>query len=105
MRAATLFSGGHADDVDYISWNPTHPDLFCTSSQKDRKIVFWDARRNVSKQIGLFSVELILFISLRKSTHATMRTEDFAGSNKLCPRRALVTLCVCRASVVLHDAR
>jgi len=45
MRAAVLFSGGHSDDVDYLSWNPTHPDLFCTSSQKDRRIVFWDARR------------------------------------------------------------
>ncbi|KAN0097027.1 hypothetical protein V8E55_001473 [Tylopilus felleus] len=29
---------------DHISWNPTHPELFCTSSQKDRRIVFWDAR-------------------------------------------------------------
>lgn len=44
-RAATHFSGGHSEDVDYISWNPTHPELFCTSSQKDRRIVFWDARR------------------------------------------------------------
>ena len=44
-RAATLFSGGHSDDVDYVSWNPTHPELFCTSGQKDRRIVFWDARR------------------------------------------------------------
>ncbi len=44
-RAATLFSGGHSDDVDYVAWNPTHPELFCTSSQKDRRIVFWDARR------------------------------------------------------------
>ena len=45
MRAASLFSGGHSDDVDYISWNPSHPELFCSSSQKDRRIVFWDARR------------------------------------------------------------
>ncbi|KAF8165606.1 WD40-repeat-containing domain protein [Crassisporium funariophilum] len=45
-RAATVFSGGHSDDVDYISWNPTHPELFCTSSQKDRRIVFWDARQS-----------------------------------------------------------
>lgn len=45
QKHATLFSGGHSDDVDYMSWNPTHPDLFCTSSQKDRRIVFWDARR------------------------------------------------------------
>jgi len=39
-RTATLFSGGHSDDVDYVSWNPTHPELFCTSGQKDRRIVF-----------------------------------------------------------------
>ncbi|KAF9464836.1 WD40-repeat-containing domain protein [Collybia nuda] len=45
-RAASLFSGGHSDDVDYVSWNPTHPELFCTSSQKDRRIVFWDARQS-----------------------------------------------------------
>jgi WD40 repeat protein len=44
-KSAALFSGGHSDDVDYVSWNPTHPELFCTSSQKDRRIVFWDARR------------------------------------------------------------
>ncbi|KAK2466016.1 hypothetical protein APHAL10511_001657 [Amanita phalloides] len=46
FRSATSFSGGHSDDVDYISWNPTHPELFCTSSQKDRRIVFWDARQS-----------------------------------------------------------
>ncbi|KAI9574260.1 WD40-repeat-containing domain protein [Boletus coccyginus] len=45
-RAATHFSGGHSDDVDHVSWNPTHPDLFCTSSQRDRRIVFWDARQS-----------------------------------------------------------
>lgn len=45
FRSATSFSGGHSDDVDYVSWNPIHPELFCTSSQKDRRIVFWDARR------------------------------------------------------------
>ncbi|KIK67706.1 hypothetical protein GYMLUDRAFT_256545 [Collybiopsis luxurians FD-317 M1] len=45
-RSATMFSGGHSDDVDYVSWNPTHPDLFCTSSQRDRRIVFWDARQS-----------------------------------------------------------
>ncbi|KAI0082341.1 WD40 repeat-like protein [Panus rudis PR-1116 ss-1] len=50
LRSATTFSGGHSDDVDYISWNPTHPDLFCTSSQKDRRIVFWDARQSRNVQ-------------------------------------------------------
>ncbi|PFH51332.1 hypothetical protein AMATHDRAFT_3181 [Amanita thiersii Skay4041] len=46
FRSATSFSGGHSDDVDYVSWNPTHPELFCTSGQKDRRIVFWDARQS-----------------------------------------------------------
>lgn len=54
-RAASHFSGGHSDDVDHVSWNPTHPELFCTSSQKDRRIVFWDARRkglDASRSLG-----------------------------------------------------
>ncbi|EMD40590.1 hypothetical protein CERSUDRAFT_62566 [Gelatoporia subvermispora B] len=50
LRQATMFSGGHSDDVDYIAWNPTHPDLFCTSSMKDRRIVFWDARQSRNVQ-------------------------------------------------------
>ncbi|KAH9082260.1 hypothetical protein EDB83DRAFT_2670496 [Lactarius deliciosus] len=44
-RSASLFSGAHSDEVDFVAWNPTHPELFCSSSQKDRRIVFWDARR------------------------------------------------------------
>lgn len=47
LRSATTFPGGHSDDVDYIAWNPTHPELFCTSSQKDRRVVFWDGRREL----------------------------------------------------------
>ncbi|KAF4619869.1 hypothetical protein D9613_004992 [Agrocybe pediades] len=46
IRSAQSYSGGHSDDVDYVSWNPTHPELFCTSSQKDRRVVFWDARQS-----------------------------------------------------------
>ncbi|EKM79913.1 hypothetical protein AGABI1DRAFT_119963 [Agaricus bisporus var. burnettii JB137-S8] len=45
-RSAQAYSGGHSDDVDYVSWNPTHPELFCTSGQRDRRIVFWDARQS-----------------------------------------------------------
>lgn len=44
-RSAAQYTGGHDYDVDYVTWNPTHPDLFCTSSQRDKRIVFWDARR------------------------------------------------------------
>ncbi|TFK25966.1 WD40 repeat-like protein [Coprinopsis marcescibilis] len=49
-RSPTIFTGGHSDDVDYISWNPTHPELFCTSSSRDRRIVFWDARQSRNVQ-------------------------------------------------------
>ncbi|KAJ8473691.1 hypothetical protein ONZ51_g7706 [Trametes cubensis] len=45
-RSCTTYSGGHTDDVDYIAWNPTHPELFCTSSQKDKRVVFWDGRQS-----------------------------------------------------------
>ncbi|KAG6910126.1 hypothetical protein DXG01_012885 [Tephrocybe rancida] len=45
-RSASIFSGGHSDDVDYVSWNPTHPDLFCSSSQRERRVVFWDTRQS-----------------------------------------------------------
>ncbi|KAL1946454.1 hypothetical protein VTO73DRAFT_14558 [Trametes versicolor] len=45
-RSCTTYSGGHTDDVDYLAWNPTHPELFCTSSQKDRRVVFWDGRQS-----------------------------------------------------------
>ncbi|KAI0774515.1 WD40 repeat-like protein [Fomes fomentarius] len=61
LRSATTFPGGHVDDVDYIAWNPTHPELFCTSSQKDRRIVFWDGRqsRHVQQiQLKLAPVQL-----------------------------------------------
>ncbi|KAH9036036.1 WD40-repeat-containing domain protein [Lactarius deliciosus] len=45
-RSASLFSGAHSDEVDFVAWNPTHPELFCSSSQKDRRIAFWDARQS-----------------------------------------------------------
>ncbi|KAF8639886.1 hypothetical protein AX17_001139 [Amanita inopinata Kibby_2008] len=46
FRSASTYSGGHSDDVDYMSWNPSHPELFCTSSSRDKRIVFWDARQS-----------------------------------------------------------
>ncbi|TDL29654.1 WD40 repeat-like protein [Rickenella mellea] len=45
-RTAVQYSSGHELEVDYVTWNPTHPELFCSSSQKDRKVVFWDARQS-----------------------------------------------------------
>ena len=68
IRAATLYSGAHADDVDHVSWNPTHPELFVSSSQKDRKIVFWDARR---AQSG--SDSLVLLISYLPESRSTQQ--------------------------------
>ncbi|OBZ70055.1 THO complex subunit 3 [Grifola frondosa] len=50
-RASANFSGAHSDDVDYVSWNPTHPELFCTSSQKDKRIVLWDGRQSRHVQL------------------------------------------------------
>ena len=57
-RAAIHFSGGHSDDVDHVSWNPTHPELFCTSSQRDRRVVFWDARRKGIERISILTLTI-----------------------------------------------
>ncbi|KAF8917003.1 WD40-repeat-containing domain protein [Mucidula mucida] len=56
VHKSQSFTGGHSEAVDYISWNPTHPDLFVTSSSTERKLVFWDARqsRNI-QQVALKS--------------------------------------------------
>lgn len=62
LRSASTFSGGHIDDVDYISWNPTHPELFVTSSQKDKRLVFWDARRELHVTDALTLTGLIVSI-------------------------------------------
>ncbi|PAV21167.1 WD40 domain containing protein [Pyrrhoderma noxium] len=55
-RSATQYVGGHDFDVDYVAWNPTHPELFCTSSQRDKKIVFWDARQSRCVQTYVHSI-------------------------------------------------
>uniref|UniRef100_A0A0W0FQB2 Uncharacterized protein n=1 Tax=Moniliophthora roreri TaxID=221103 RepID=A0A0W0FQB2_MONRR len=51
---SSLLSGGHhSDRVDYVAWNPTHPELLCTSAstaQKEKRIVFWDARQTKPTQ-------------------------------------------------------
>lgn len=65
-RAATTYSGGHSDDVDYVAWNPTHPELFCTSSQKDKRIVFWDARRTCFRE---FTAVLIFLTTITESRY------------------------------------
>src|SRR5580658_1264403 len=105
MRAATLFSGGHSDDVDYLSWNPTHPDLFCTSSQKDRRIIFWDARRMPCCFWRLCNVLIIFSIHrfFRKPPHPAMFSEGFASANELCSRRAVTVIRVRWSSALFHN--
>src|SRR5882757_3550909 len=92
-RAATLFSGGHSDDVDYVSWNPTHPELFCTSGQKDRRIVFWDARRMLMIS-SPYSGSKPSYL-LRKSIHPTMSDESITSTNKLLSRRTFLIVRLC----------
>lgn len=50
-RSAVQYLGGHESDTDFVAWNPTHPELFCSSSQRDKRIVFWDARQSRPVQI------------------------------------------------------
>jgi len=40
--------------VEHVAWNPTHPELLCSTSRKDMKVAFWDARQ--SKPIQSFNV-------------------------------------------------
>jgi len=28
-----------------VAWNPTHPELLCSSSSRDKRVAFYDARR------------------------------------------------------------
>lgn len=100
-RAATSFTGGHSDDVDYVSWNPTHPELFCTTSQKDRRIVFWDARRE-SSQFHSRLCDAHLFAS-RKSIHTANCTQSISSPNELLSRWPSVVIHLCRSSALLHD--
>ena len=71
-RAASSFTGGHSDDVDYVSWNPTHPELFCTSSQKDRRIVFWDARRGYQHP-SIYSMTILMHTFLQLESRYTQQ--------------------------------
>ncbi|KIY71532.1 WD40 repeat-like protein [Cylindrobasidium torrendii FP15055 ss-10] len=49
VRSAMSFTGS-ASEVDYVAWHPIHPELFITSSQSDKRILFWDARQSKSTQ-------------------------------------------------------
>lgn len=91
-RSAQAYSGGHSDDVDYASWNPTHPELFCTSSQRDRRIVFWDARREFSSNISCTSLSSNDLI-VRKSFYPTVCSESSAIIHSVCPERTIFVVC------------
>ncbi|KAH6919358.1 WD40-repeat-containing domain protein [Coprinopsis sp. MPI-PUGE-AT-0042] len=50
---ATKFTGGHTGRPDHMAFDPTHPDLFCTSSTGDKMIVFWDTcHKSASSSYG-----------------------------------------------------
>ena len=101
IRAASIYSGAHADDVDHVSWNPTHPELFVSSSQKDRKIVFWDARRT-------FSVLEIIFSNLiftRKPFYPTTCFETHSNADRICTGWKDNILCIRRTFIVLPRVR
>jgi len=101
IRAASMYSGAHADDVDHVSWNPTHPELFISSSQKDRKIVFWDARRAWS---SFQPYRLSNVIPTRKPIHPTTLSETHANTDWICAGRKDNILRIGRAFVVLPRA-
>jgi hypothetical protein len=101
IRAASLYSGAHADDVDHVAWNPTHPELFVSSSQKDRKVVFWDARRASPDSNVIFCSNLTL---TRKSFYPTTFSETHADADWICTGWKNDILCVCRTFIVLPRA-
>ena len=101
IRAASIYSGAHADDVDHVSWNPTHPELFISSSQKDRKIVFWDARRARS---GSKSSPLSNITPTRKSIYPTAHSEAHADADRIFTGREDDILRIGRALIILPRA-
>ncbi|KZS97851.1 WD40 repeat-like protein [Sistotremastrum niveocremeum HHB9708] len=50
IRNTIALSNGHTEIVDSCAWNPTHPELLCSASSKDMRIVFWDARTKTPLQ-------------------------------------------------------
>ncbi|KIJ56946.1 hypothetical protein M422DRAFT_238533 [Sphaerobolus stellatus SS14] len=50
-RNTTTLSGGHTESVDFVAWNPTHPELLCSSSSRDKRVAFWDARQSRPTQV------------------------------------------------------
>ncbi|KAF8507841.1 WD40 repeat-like protein [Hysterangium stoloniferum] len=50
-RNTTTISGAHTEAVDFVAWNPTHPELLCSSSTKDKRVAFYDARQSRPTQV------------------------------------------------------
>ncbi|KAF8580584.1 WD40 repeat-like protein [Ramaria rubella] len=50
-RNTTTISGAHTEAVEIVSWNPTHPELLCSSSSKDKRVAFYDARQSRPTQV------------------------------------------------------
>jgi hypothetical protein len=102
IRAASLYSGAHADDVDHVSWNPTHPELFVSSSQKDRKIVFWDARRELPNPKPTYPSDSV---PTRKPIYPTAFSETHADTNRIRTRWKDDILCIRWTFTILPRAR
>ncbi|KAG8900867.1 hypothetical protein FRB99_005726 [Tulasnella sp. 403] len=44
-KETTATSGGHGAIATSVAWSPKHPELFCSSSETEKSMVFWDARK------------------------------------------------------------
>ncbi|KAH8830280.1 WD40 repeat-like protein [Flagelloscypha sp. PMI_526] len=49
--SASMPYNAHYDEATCVAWNPTHPEIFCSCSAKDRRILFWDGRQNRPTQV------------------------------------------------------
>ena len=109
-RSASLFSGAHSDEADYVAWNPTHPELFCSSSQKDRRIVFWDARRMYRVLLVCASqpdvtYSLSLHFITRKPTRPTIHAQSLSRPGQLRTGWRIIALCIVRKPAFVHVLR
>ena len=49
-----MIAGAHTEAVEVVAWNPTHPELLSSSSSKDKRVAFYDARRTFLSFLLLF---------------------------------------------------
>jgi THO complex subunit 3 len=73
-RNTTTISGAHTEAVEFVAWNPTHPELFCSSSSKDKRVAFYDARREF-RSPTVFAPFLLLFLQLVASSSESRPTQ------------------------------